>query len=299
MILPIYQVTSPKHLRLEREGCTLLHVERDEVDLTRQDQVESWMAAQRPEVVFLAAAKVGGIHANATYPAGFLYENLMIEANVIHVASQGTVEKLLFLGSSCIYPKDCVQPMREEHLLSGTFEPTNEAYAVAKIAGVKLCEAYRREHGRDFISVLPTNLYGPNDNYHSENSHLPAALIRRFHEAKVNGVETVTIWGTGTPLREFMFVDDLADGCVFAMQTYSALEPLNIGSGQELSVMDFARMVAAVVGFEGEITVDPSRPDGVARKLMDSSRINALGWMAQTSLEDGLPLAYADYLGTN
>ena len=250
---------------------------------------------QKPDAIFLAAAKVGGIHANNTYPAEFLYDNLMIEANIIHAAHIQKVEKLLFLGSSCIYPKQAPQPMQEEHLLTGALEPTNEWYAIAKISGIKLCEAYRKQYGCDFISVMPTNLYGPGDNYHSENSHVPAAFIRRFHEAKNSSANSVTIWGTGTPLREFMYVDDLADACVYLMKNYSDNKFLNIGSGEELSIMEFAETVSKVVGFGGAIETDTSKPDGTQRKLMDSSKLHALGWKPKYTLQQGLALAYDDF----
>ena len=281
--------------RLADENCDVLIADRAAVDLTRQDQVEQWMATHKPDAIFLAAAKVGGIHANDTYPADFLYDNLMIESHIIHAAYRQKIEKLLFLGSSCIYPKDAPQPMKEEHLLSGPLEPTNEWYAVAKIAGIKLCQAYRRQHGCDFISLMPTNLYGPGDNYHPENSHVPAAFIRRFHEAKQSGAKEVMIWGTGAPLREFMHVDDLADACVFAMQNYSAEGFLNAGSGAETSIADFAKTVADVVGYEGAIKNDLDKPDGTARKLMDSSKLMALGWRARYTLKEGLEVTYADF----
>ncbi len=278
--------------RLEREGCRVLTADRAEVDLTRQDQVERWMAANRPEAVFLAAAKVGGIHANNTYPAEFIRDNLAIETNIIHAAWQTGVAKLLFLGSSCIYPRLAEQPMREDALLTGPLEPTNEWYAVAKIAGIKLCQAYRRQYGCDFISAMPTNLYGPGDNYHPENGHVPAALIRRFHEARLAGAPRVVVWGTGSPLREFLCVDDLADACVFLMRHYSDEPHVNAGTGREISIADFARTVAQVVGYQGEIVFDTSRPDGTPRKLMDVSRLAALGWTAPTALPDGLRRAY-------
>lgn len=281
--------------RLQTEPVTILSAPRSELDLTDQQAVHDWMAAHKPDAIFLAAAKVGGIHANNTYPASFLYDNLAIETNVIHAAYKNKVSKLLFLGSSCIYPREAPQPMREEALLSGPLEPTNEWYAIAKIAGIKLCQAYRRQYGCDFISVMPTNLYGPGDNYHPENSHVPAAFLRRFHEAVQSGAKDVTIWGTGTPLREFMHVDDLADACVFVMQKYSDEMFLNIGSGEEISIMDFAETVAAVTGFTGTIKTDPARPDGTPRKLMDSARLKALGWAPRITLQDGLTRAYEDF----
>lgn len=281
--------------RLENEGCEVLTAERAELDLTRQDQVESWIAQNKPDAIFLAAAKVGGIHANNTYPANFLYDNLAIEANIIHAAYTNKVEKLVFLGSSCIYPKEAPQPMLEEHLLTGPLEPTNEWYAVAKIAGIKLCEAYRKQYGCDFVSLMPTNLYGPGDNYHPENSHVPAAFIRRFHEAKEAGAKDVTIWGTGEPLREFMHVDDMADACVFVMKNYSDLGFLNAGTGEEISIQDFAKTVSKVVGFDGEIKNDLSKPDGTKRKLMDSSKLKNLGWSPCYGLEQGLAMTYKDF----
>lgn len=267
-----------------------------ELDLLEQEAVRDFFAAERPDYVVLAAARVGGIHANATYPAQFIYENLQIQNNVIHCAWQHKVKKLLFLGSSCIYPKLCPQPIREEYLLTGPLEPTNEPYALAKISGIRMCQAYRAQYGFDAISAMPTNLYGTGDNYHPENSHVIPALIRRFHEAKVTGQKAVRIWGTGTPLREFLHADDMAEACVFLMERYSEAEHINVGSGQELSIMDIARLTARVVGFDGEILTDPTRPDGTPRKLMDSGRLFALGWRPRITLEDGLRAAYADFL---
>lgn len=267
-----------------------------ELDLLEQEAVRDFFAAERPDYVVLAAARVGGIHANATYPAQFIYENLQIQNNVIHCAWQHKVKKLLFLGSSCIYPKLCPQPIREEYLLTGPLEPTNEPYALAKISGIRMCQAYRAQYGFDAISAMPTNLYGTGDNYHPENSHVIPALIRRFHEAKVTGQKAVRIWGTGTPLREFLHADDMAEACVFLMERYSEAEHINVGSGQELSIMDVARLTARVVGFDGEILTDPTRPDGTPRKLMDSGRLFALGWRPRITLEDGLRAAYADFL---
>lgn len=267
-----------------------------ELDLLEQEAVRDFFAAERPDYVVLAAARVGGIHANAAYPAQFIYENLQIQNNVIHCAWQHKVKKLLFLGSSCIYPKLCPQPIREEHLLTGPLEPTNEPYALAKISGIRMCQAYRAQYGFDAISAMPTNLYGTGDNYHPENSHVIPALIRRFHEAKVTGRKAVRIWGTGTPLREFLHADDMAEACVFLMERYAEAEHINVGSGQELSIMDVARLTARVVGFDGEILTDPARPDGTPRKLMDSGRLFALGWRPRITLEDGLRAAYADFL---
>lgn len=282
--------------RLAQENCTVLTASRQELDLINQQAVTAWMEKNRPQVVVVAAAKVGGIHANSTLPADFLYDNLMIEANLIHAAHAVGVEKLLFLGSSCIYPRLAPQPIPEEALLTSPLEPTNEWYAIAKIAGVKLCQAYRKQHGCDFIAAMPTNLYGPGDNFHPLHSHVPAALIRRFHEAKQANVPEVSIWGTGSPLREFLFVDDLADGCVFVLKTYSDEPPINIGSGKELSIADFARTVQGVVGYQGALTFDTSKPDGTPRKLLSSDRLHALGWQHRTSLEDGLAASYQWFL---
>jgi GDP-L-fucose synthase len=282
--------------RLAQEGCNLLLPERSELDLTRQDQTERYLSAARPEVVIMAAGRVGGILANDKNPANFLADNLAMAFNCIHVSHLVGVKKLLFLGSSCIYPKFAKQPMSEDQLLTGPLEPTNESYAIAKIAGIKLCEAYRRQYDRDFISVMPTNLYGPGDNYHPEHSHVVAALIRRFHEAKINNAPTVVVWGTGTPRREFLYVDDFADACVFVLKNYSALQFINIGVGEDITIGEFTRTVAEVVGFRGEVTYDASRPDGMPRKLLDVSRLSALGWRATTPLRDGLMKAYNDFL---
>lgn len=282
--------------RLAAEDCRVVTADRAELDLTRQDQVERWVARTRPDAVFLAAARVGGIHANDTYPVDFLHDNLAIELNVLRAAWQSGVGKLLLLGSSCIYPRLAPQPMAEDALLTGPLEPTNEWYAVAKIAGIKLCQAYRRQHGCDFIAAMPTNLYGPGDNYHPENAHVPAALIRRFHEAKLERREQVAIWGSGRPLREFMHVDDLADGCVFLMKAYSGEGHVNLGTGREVTIAEFARTVAAVVGFDGELTFDTTRPDGAPRKLLDVSRMTALGWTARMPLRQGLEDAYRWFL---
>jgi GDP-L-fucose synthase len=282
--------------RLAQEDVELLTVKRSEVDLRDQAAVNSWFAGKRPQAVFLAAAKVGGIAANDTLRGEFLYDNLMIAANVIHAAHVNGVEKLMFLGSSCIYPKLAPQPLREDSMLTGPLEPTNEPYAIAKIAGIKLVETYRSQFGSDFINVMPTNLYGPGDNYHPEYSHVVAALIRRFHEAKVSGVSNVVVWGTGTPRREFLYVDDLADACIHLMKTYSTGELVNIGTGEDITIAEFARVVAATVGYAGEISFDPSRPDGTPRKLLDVSRLAKQGWRASTSLEDGIKLAYQAFL---
>jgi GDP-L-fucose synthase len=282
--------------RLKSEPCEVLTVDRRSVDLTRQDATEAWIGRMRPDAICLAAARVGGIHANDAYAADFIADNLSIALNVIRAAHCHRVRKLLFLGSSCIYPKHAPQPMREEMLLTGALEPTNQWYGVAKIAGIKLCEAYRRQHGDDFVAVMPTNLYGPGDNYHLENSHVPAALIRRFHEARVAGTPVVTVWGTGTPRREFLAVEDLADACVFVLKHYSSDGFLNIGTGEDMSIAEFARIVAKVVGYRGDVEFDASRPDGAPRKLLDISKLSALGWRARIGLHDGIATAYADYL---
>lgn len=284
--------------RLAREDVNLVTVDRREVDLCNQAAVFEWFARVRPQVIFLAAAKVGGIVANNTLRAEFIYDNIAIAANVIHAAHVNRAEKLLFLGSSCIYPKLAAQPLREDSVLSGPLEPTNEPYAIAKIAGIKMADAYRSQYGSDFISVMPTNLYGPGDNYHPELSHVVAALIRRFHEAKVSDAKTVAVWGTGKPRREFLYVDDMADACVHLMKTYSGAELINIGTGEDIAIAEFARVVAEIVGYRGEISFDTSRPDGTPRKLLDISRLDKLGWRATTSLYDGLKRAYDAYLAT-
>ncbi|MBR1171381.1 GDP-L-fucose synthase [Bradyrhizobium liaoningense] len=278
--------------RLARENVELLTVDRREVDLCNQAAVFDWFAKTQPQVVFLAAAKVGGIVANNTLRAEFIYDNIAIEANVLQAAHLSGAEKLMFFGSSCIYPKLAPQPLREDSMLSGPLEPTNEPYAIAKIAGIKMAEAYRCQYGSDFISVMPTNLYGPGDNYHPEWSHVVAALIRRFHEAKLAGANSVVVWGTGTPRREFLYVDDMADACVHLMKTYSSAELVNIGTGEDITIAEFARVVAEIVGYRGEICFDASRPDGTPRKLLDVSRLTSLGWHAQTSLKRGLSLSY-------
>jgi GDP-L-fucose synthase len=281
---------------LERAGYGHVIVRTSsEVDLTRQAAVDDFFKAERPEFVFLAAAKVGGIYANNIYRAEFLYHNLMIEANVIHAAHAHDVRKLLFLGSSCIYPKMAPQPLKEESLLTGALEPTNEPYAIAKIAGIKLCEAYRDQHGRNFISAMPTNLYGPNDSYHPENSHVLPALIRKFHFAVENELDTVELWGSGRPLREFLHVDDLADACLFLMLHYNDKMFVNVGTGTDLSIAELANLVARISGFKGTLRWDTTKPDGTPRKLMDVSRIKALGWQARIGLEEGIRAVYADY----
>ncbi len=289
----------------KRGGFRLLTRPHAELDLTSQAAVRDFFAAERPDAVILAAARVGGIHANSTYPAQFLYDNLMIESNVVHEAWRAGVKSLLFLGSSCIYPRLAPQPMREDALLTGPLEPTNEPYAIAKIAGIKLCESYNRQYGTDYRSVMPTNLYGPGDNYHAEDSHVIPALIRRFHEAKASGARAVVIWGTGTPRREFLYVDDMAQASLHVMQldkaaydanTQPMLSHINVGTGEDITIAELARLVGEAVGFAGRIDYDPSKPDGAPRKLMDVGRIRALGWRPRVSLEDGLAAAYKDFL---
>lgn len=282
--------------RLAAEDCEILTASRSELDLCDQAAVNAWFAEQQPHAVFLAAAKVGGILANDSFPADFLYDNLMIEANVIHAAHRHEVEKLLFLGSSCIYPKFAPQPISEDALLTGPLEPTNQYYAIAKIAGIKLAQAYRRQHGRDFISAMPTNLYGPGDNFDLASSHVLPALIRNAHEAKASGAQSITIWGSGSPRREFLHVDDLADACVFLMGNYSAEEHTNVGSGEDISIADLARIICEVVGFTGQLEFDRSKPDGTPRKLMSGKKIRAMGWSAVISLRDGIAATYAAYL---
>lgn len=282
--------------RLASEACTVLTVGRDEVDLKRQDQVERYVAAERPDAIILAAAKVGGILANDTYPADFLFDNLVIETNVFGAAHAAGVNRLLFLGSSCIYPKLAPQPITEDALLTGPLEPTNEWYAIAKIAGIKLAEAYRRQHGRDYISAMPTNLYGPGDNFDLKSSHVLPALIRKAHEAKLDGSPTLTIWGTGAPLREFLHVDDCADALVHLLTHYSGAEHVNVGSGSDLSILELTRMVADVVGFTGEIVTDQTKPDGTPRKLMSGDKLKSLGWAPKIGLRDGIASTYQWFL---
>lgn len=283
--------------RLRAEGLTnIVGPTSRELDLTDQRAVMKFLESEKPEYLFIAAAKVGGIHANNTYRADFIYTNLIIECNLIHGAYKTGVRKLLFLGSSCIYPRHAPQPMKEEYLLDGKLEPTNEPYAVAKIAGIKLCESYNRQYGTDFISCMPTNLYGPNDNYDSVNSHVIPALVRRFHEAKEQRSETVVIWGTGVPVREFLYVDDLADACLFLMRNYSGNETVNVGVGVEITINRLAETIKKVVGFKGAIKFDTSKPDGMPRKLLDCSRLTAMGWRATTDMEQGLKLTYEDFL---
>ena len=282
---------------LQRQGYTnIITRTHAELDLTRQDQVERFFAEERPEYVFLAAAKVGGIIANQSALADFMYENMMLEMNVIHAAWKNGCKKLEFLGSSCIYPRLAPQPMKEDCLLTSALEPTNEAYALAKISGLKYCEYLNRQYGTDFISLMPTNLYGPNDNYHPTHSHVLPALIRRFHEAKEQGLREVTCWGDGSPLREFLYVDDLANLCVFLMERYSGNETVNAGSGKEITIRGLTELVAKVIGYEGAILWDTSKPNGTPRKLLDVSKSAAMGWTAKTSLEEGIRLAYADFL---
>ena len=281
--------------RLASEDCEVLTVSRTELDLTDQRGVLGWMHNNRPQVVFLAAARVGGIHANATQPVDFLRDNLLIETAIFTGAESVGVEKLLFLGSSCIYPKHAAQPIKEEALLTGALEPTNEWYAIAKIAGIKLAQAYRQQFGCDFISAMPTNLYGPGDNYDPLGSHVLPALIRKVHEAKQSG-SPVTVWGSGSPLREFLYVDDLADACLHLIQNYSDSLHINVGSGEEISILDLTRLVMAVLGHDGEILMDPAKPDGTPRKLMDSGRLKAMGWSPKVSLREGIARAYAAFL---
>ncbi|WP_426166844.1 GDP-L-fucose synthase family protein [Sandarakinorhabdus sp. DWP1-3-1] len=281
--------------RLQRDGHRVLTAGRDRVDLVRQAEVEAFVAAERPDVVIVAAARVGGIAANAARPVDFLHDNLLIEANIMRAAADAGVAKLLFLGSSCIYPRDAAQPMTEAALLTGPLEATNQWYAIAKIAGIKLAEAYRQQHGLDFISAMPTNLYGPGDNYDLESSHVIPALLRKAIEARDSGAATMTVWGSGTPLREFMHVDDLADALVFLLQNYSSPEHINVGTGQEVTIAEVARIICDTVGFTGELVFDRSRPDGTPRKLMDSSRLLAMGWRPQIGLREGLADAWRDF----
>lgn len=281
--------------RLQNEGCEILTISRQELDLLDQRSVREWMKQERPDAIFLAAALVGGIFANVNRPADFIYENLMVEANVIEAAFRNNVGKLLFLGSSCIYPRLAEQPIAEDTLLTGPLEKTNEAYAVAKIAGIKLCSAYREQHGCDFISAMPTNLYGPRDNFDFTTSHVLPALIRKAHEAKLADAQELCIWGSGTPKREFLHVDDCADALVFLMQYYSATDHVNVGCGQDIAILDLARLVSDVVGFAGGIVTDPSKPDGTPRKLMSIDRISALGWQPKISLRDGIEATYKWY----
>ncbi|AQZ52986.1 GDP-L-fucose synthase [Martelella mediterranea] len=285
--------------RLAGENCEVITAGRDTVDLKRQAEVEAFMADAKPDAVVMAAAKVGGILANDTYPADFLYDNLMIEANIFEAAHRSGVDRFLFLGSSCIYPKFAEQPIREDSLLTGPLEPTNEWYAIAKIAGIKLAQAYRRQHGRDYISAMPTNLYGPGDNYDLNSSHVMPALIRKAHEAKASGAKEIVVWGTGTPLREFLHADDCADALVFLLKTYSGEEHVNVGSGTDISILDLTKLVCKVVGFEGDIVHDLSKPDGTPRKLMSADKLRGMGWSPKISLEDGIRDAYDAFLSGN
>ena len=285
---------------LQRSGCSqVLAPSRRELDLLDGAAVKKYLTAQRPAQIYVAAAKVGGILANDSYPADFLYDNLMIEANLIHGAFESQVSKLLFLGSTCIYPKLAPQPLKEEYLLSGPLEPTNEWYAVAKIAGIKLCQAYRRQHGCHFIAAMPTNLYGEHDNFDLQSSHVLPALLHKFHDAKVARAPTVTVWGSGKPLREFLHVDDCAEACVFLMDHYDEAEIVNVGVGHDLSILDLAHLIQRIVGFEGELIFDSSKQDGTPRKLVDTTKINKLGWRAQISLEEGITRTYRWFQGTN
>jgi GDP-L-fucose synthase len=268
----------------------------NQLDLAQQADVKKFYESERPEYVFVAAARVGGIHANNTYPAEFIYQNLQIQNNVIHYAYTSDVKKLLFLGSSCIYPKLAPQPLKEEYLLTGPLEPTNEAYAIAKIAGLKMCEFYRKQYGANFISAMPTNLYGPGDNYDPMNSHVIPGMIRRFHDAKKHETESVTIWGTGKPLREFLFVDDLADACLFLIRNHDGDSLINVGSGQEIGILQLAKKVAEVIGYQGSIDLDGSKPDGTPRKLLDTTKLNAMGWHSKTGLEAGLKITFDAFL---
>jgi GDP-L-fucose synthase len=285
--------------RLQSENCEVVTATSTELDLMRQEEVESWLADRRPHAAIVAAAKVGGILANDTYPAEFLYDNLMIAANVIHAAHESGVEKLLFLGSSCIYPRLAPQPLTEEALLTGPLEPANEWYAIAKIAGIKLCQAYRKQHGADFISAMPTNLYGPGDNFDLLSSHVLPALIRKAHEAKTEGKSEITIWGTGTPRRELLHVDDCADACVHLMKVYSGEGHINVGSGEDLTVLELARLVCEAVGFKGPIAHDLTKPDGTPRKLMSAEKLRALGWRPSIGLQAGIADTYRWYLANH
>ncbi|WP_230975407.1 GDP-L-fucose synthase family protein [Acetobacter garciniae] len=281
--------------QLNKTNCDILTVSHKDLDLRDQAATRLWMKNHKPEVVIVAAARVGGIAANSNRPTAFLYDNLMIEANIIECAAQIDVQKLVFLGSTCVYPRDAKQPIREEDLLSGPLEKTNEWYAIAKIAGIKLCQAYRQEFGRDFISLQPTNLYGPGDNYDLETSHVLPALLRKAHEAKINDASVLTVWGTGKPLREFLHVDDLAEAVLFVTQHYSDMMPVNIGSGEEISIADLAKTVCDVVGFKGSLVFNPDRPDGTPRKLADISRLRSIGWNNARSLRTGLQQTYEDF----
>lgn len=278
--------------RLENEDCEIITVSKSRLDLRDDEAVFRWMNNNKPEAVFIAAAKVGGIHANSHYPADFLYDNLMIETNVIHNAWKNDVEKLLFLAASCIYPRNAIQPIKEDALLTGELEPTNEWYAIAKIAGIKLCQSYKKQHGVDYISAMPTNLFGPGDNFHPENSHVPAALLSRFHNAKLNNEEQCVVWGSGNPKREFLFVDDLADALVFLIKNYSGISHINVGTGLDIPIKDFALKVKKCVDYHGELVFDKTKPDGMPRKVLDISKLAKLGWTANTSLDEALRKYY-------
>lgn len=281
---------------LQKQGYeNIITKTRNELDLTNAQRVEEFFETEKPDYVFLAAAKVGGILANNSYPVDFIMENMKIQINIIENSYKTNVKKLLFLGSSCIYPKMAPQPMKEEYLLSGHLEPTNDAYAIAKIAGIKMCQSYKKQYGADYISVMPTNLYGINDNYHPENSHVLPALIRKFHKAKLNNQDTVVIWGTGLPMREFLYSDDLADACIYLMDNYSGDEIVNIGTGKDITIKDLALLIKEIVGFKGELVFDTSKPDGTPKKLLDVSKLESLGWKYKTSLKDGIKQAYESY----
>lgn len=297
----IYGMVGSAIARVLREQgyLNILGHSSEELNLLRQSEVEDFFKRERPDYVFISAAKVGGIYANSTYPADFIYNNLQIQNNLIHSSYVYRVKKLLFLGSSCIYPKFADQPIKEEFLLNGKLEPTNEAYAIAKIAGVKMCEYYNKQYHTNFISAMPTNLYGKGDNYNAMNSHVIPAMIRRIHEAKVNQSKEVVIWGTGTPLREFLYVDDLADACIFLMNEYLSNDTINVGSGTEVSILELAQLIKAVVGYPGEIVFDTSKPDGTPRKLLDTSKLQSIGWSPKTSLLEGLKVSYQDFVTGN
>ena len=285
---------------LQKQGYTnVITATRDELDLTNKAAVDEFFLTKKPEFVFLAAAKVGGIVANNTQPVDFIVQNLALQLNIITAAFENKVTKLLFLGSNCIYPKMAPQPVREDSLLTGPLEPTNEAYAIAKIAGIKMCQAYRTQYGANYISAMPCNLYGPNDNYHPEHSHVLPGLLRRFHEAKINQTHEVVVWGSGTPMREFLYSDDLADACIFLMNNYNAPEPINIGTGEDITIKELAETIKATTGYEGTLNWDTSRPDGTPRKLLDVSHLHALGWKHTISLKEGLRMTYADFLAGN
>ena len=284
--------------KLLNENCEIITISRKELDLRNSEHVLKWMKSNKPEIVVIAAAKVGGIYANSHYPAEFLYDNLMIQTNIIHCAWKCHTEKLLFLGSSCIYPKDTIQPITEDKLLTGELEPTNEWYALAKIAGIKLCQSYRHQYGIDFISAMPTNLFGPGDNFHPENSHVPAALLTRFYNAKMKNEEKAVVWGTGTVKREFLYVDDLADALVYLLKNYSDASPINVGTGVDITIKDFAYKIKECVGYKGDLVFDKSRPDGVKQKVLDVSKLTHLGWKPKLTLDEGL-VKYCQWFSKN